>query len=167
MQWGDSGIEIFASHCHTQDHECLGLSVASEVRGALRSGTGRGRRSGPCAGGAGPQVHSEPVRLVMSWALQLEWFQGYLLGAEPMTSQPIYDEPTYVQAYDPNGHDGWGDLTITHQLTEAYPYPSPMAAVTAWRTVPTVRPRRPDGQPNRPLMAWTVTLAVIPDGRDE
>jgi hypothetical protein len=69
-------------------------------------------------------------------------------------------DPTglYLRSYDPEGHDGRGDADWTADLAQAKVFASPMEAFEEWRRVPNVLPVRPDGQPNRPLTAYSVTF---------
>ncbi len=60
---------------------------------------------------------------------------------------------SWLKSYDPDAYDGRGSATWTFD-TEA--------AMACWRTVSTVRPTRPDGQPNRPLTAATIECVELP-----
>ena len=72
------------------------------------------------------------------------------------------EEPTefdgrYVKAYDPSyihpdGYDG-GILLVTPDPAEAMQFPDMAAAIDKYRESYGLRE---DGQPNRPLTAWTV-----------
>ena len=46
----------------------------------------------------------------------------------------------------------------TEDETDAMVFPSFRAAWECWKTQSTVVPERPDGQPNRPLTAYTVEI---------
>lgn len=67
----------------------------------------------------------------------------------------------YIKAYDVNGHDGMGEAQLTLDIKEAVVWPSPFAALEAWREQSTVAPIRLDGKPNRPLTAYTVELLKL------
>jgi hypothetical protein len=69
----------------------------------------------------------------------------------------------YVKSYDPDGHDGYGDVTLTLDSAQAHVYPDGAAALEAWRAQSTVRPLRSDGLPNRPLTAFTVETEPVED----
>lgn len=64
----------------------------------------------------------------------------------------------YVESYDAEAYDGRGDVATTPDVEKARVFASPAEAMEAWRTVPKARPLRADGQPNRPLTAFTVEI---------
>jgi hypothetical protein len=64
----------------------------------------------------------------------------------------------YLKSYDPDAHGGRGTCEWTADKAAAAVYPDFAAAFEAWRQVPKSRPRRDDGQPNRPLTAFSVTF---------
>ena len=64
----------------------------------------------------------------------------------------------YLKSYDPEAHDGRGACEWTADRAQAHVYPDWAAAFEAWRQVPKARPKRGDGQPNRPLTEFTVTF---------
>lgn len=67
----------------------------------------------------------------------------------------------YVKSYDP--HDGLrGKLVVTANLQDANQFADAEDAIEVWQTVNRNHPIRPDGQPNRPLTAFTVELMRIP-----
>ena len=68
----------------------------------------------------------------------------------------VYDEPTWVRSYDPDGHDGLGDVVLTRDRALAHRYVDVAEAMTAWRATSSTHPERTDGKPNRPLTAFTV-----------
>lgn len=81
---------------------------------------------------------------------------GYTLGpSHPFT-------PGWVKRYDPEAFDGRGDLEVTQRPEEALVFASHAEAFELWRAVPSARPLRPDGKPNRPLTAYTVTIEPLP-----
>lgn len=66
----------------------------------------------------------------------------------------------YLAAFDREAFDGRGEATFTRDIARALVFPD---VETAWRFIgqrPTRRPTRPDGKPNRPLMAFT--LQILP-----
>ena len=73
------------------------------------------------------------------------------------------DAGKYLRDYDVDAHGGRGTVTWTTKLELALRFDSLAAAHMAWVTTSTVHPRRPDGRPNRPLTAFTVTIAPIPE----
>ena len=76
----------------------------------------------------------------------------------------------WVTEYDPS-RDGTGPngepmnchLLTTPDPTLAKQY-STTEALEVWRKVDSRQPRRPDGQPNRPLTAYTVEIGPPPGG---
>lgn len=87
----------------------------------------------------------------MSWVLVCHGLVGTVVEGE--RDAPV---GAYLASFDVDAHDGLGTCTWTTNLDDALHYPSTIAAIQAWRTVSRVRPRRPDGQPNRPLTAFSV-----------
>ncbi|HUV10816.1 MAG TPA: hypothetical protein VMX12_07530 [Acidimicrobiia bacterium] len=67
-------------------------------------------------------------------------------------------ERAFVRSYDPEGHDGLGDLLITADRSKAHVYDDMSEAFAAYNAQPSCRPLRGDGQPNRPLAAFTVSF---------
>lgn len=66
-------------------------------------------------------------------------------------------DPTYVR---PEGYDG-GILEVTADPKEALRFPDFEAAMTAYRQA---FGTRADGQPNRPLTAWSIEIdSLLPD----
>lgn len=55
-----------------------------------------------------------------------------------------------------------GVADLTHYLAEAIRFPTSKAAFLAWQTRSTVMPTRPDGRPNRPLTAYTMSIEEVP-----
>lgn len=78
---------------------------------------------------------------------------------------PTEFDGKYVKAYDPTyvdpvfGYDG-GLLEVTGDLREAMRFPDVQAAMEKYR-----QPfgMRWDGEPERPLTAWTITFETIPE----
>lgn len=73
----------------------------------------------------------------------------------------LADGPAYLKSYDVNANDGRGADEWTMIKAEALRFDDFMAAMAAWKTQSTVRPIRPDGRPNRPLTAYTVTFEQV------
>jgi hypothetical protein len=76
---------------------------------------------------------------------------------------PTEFDGAYVTAYDPNGNRGRGKLEVTREVGQACVFSDAQIAVEVWRR--TADPPwhvRLDGQPNRPLTAYTVRLAPAP-----
>lgn len=71
-------------------------------------------------------------------------------------------EGQYLRAYNPNGgppqHPGRGLIEWTADINEAIWFPDLAAGMAEWKRQSTNVPLRPDGRPNRPLTAYTVTF---------
>jgi hypothetical protein len=64
----------------------------------------------------------------------------------------------YVRQFDPDAHDGRGDLITTRDKSKALKFPSMREAMALWKQQSKVQPLRGDGRPNRPLTAFTVEV---------
>jgi hypothetical protein len=78
------------------------------------------------------------------------------------------EPPTYVRDYDLDAHAPGqpyptGQVRLTEDTREAKRFPSLHAALEAWREPSQAVPLRPDGEPNRPLTAFTMTFERAPD----
>lgn len=62
----------------------------------------------------------------------------------------------WVESHDVDAHDGRGAVEFTDDPAKAQTWPSAMALFDAWRRVPSARPLRADGEPNRPMTAITI-----------
>lgn len=69
----------------------------------------------------------------------------------------------YLKRYLPEAHDGQGEAEWTADLAEAVTFPDALAARQAWMHIPVSRPTREDGNPNRPLTAFSVSIERIRD----
>ncbi len=67
----------------------------------------------------------------------------------------------YLYAYSPEAHDGRGQAEFTDRLDEALLFADFTQAHEAWTWVPANRPVREDGQPNRPLTAFTMEFLPV------
>lgn len=87
-----------------------------------------------------------------------------MLIVELSTGEPTPFDGKYLVAYDASGPDS-PDLTCWLEVTD-----DPAQALRApagellelWRSVDQRRPVRPDGQPNRPLTAFTIQTLPAP-----
>jgi hypothetical protein len=64
----------------------------------------------------------------------------------------------FVKAYDPDAHDGRGEVWWTPDPLDAMLFENGALAFDCYRQTSTVRPWRPDGRPNRPLTACTISV---------
>jgi hypothetical protein len=63
----------------------------------------------------------------------------------------------YLQWSDPDARGGKGAERWTDDVAKAKKFGSFLEAMECWKAQSTVRPLRPDGRPNRPLTAFSVT----------
>ena len=72
----------------------------------------------------------------------------------------LIDSPDarWLKSFDPNAYDGLGLVEWTHDINEALKLADFIEAKDYYIQRSTIRPLRADGQPNRPLTGWTVTL---------
>lgn len=68
----------------------------------------------------------------------------------------------FVRSYDPNAQDGYGEVELTADKLKAKQFSDSTSAFEFWRQQSTVRPLREDGEPNRPLTAYTVEIVRMP-----
>lgn len=73
-------------------------------------------------------------------------------------SQAFGPLPVYLKTFDAEAHDGIGNVEITRSLDEAMLFESYDAAFALWLTQSRTKPRRPDGEANRPMTAFTVMI---------
>lgn len=71
------------------------------------------------------------------------------------------DDGRYIQSMDFEFGMGRGLLTTTPSVEKAMKFSSASAAHEFWKTQSKIRPRRPDGHPNRPLTAYHVEILPI------
>jgi hypothetical protein len=93
----------------------------------------------------------------MSTMIKCEHVTGTAFG-NPLRS-PVGQ---YLKSYDPAAMNGFGLAEWTLNPAEALKLPSWQAAFELWRSVPANRPLRGDGQPNRPLTAFSITFEDAP-----
>ena len=73
----------------------------------------------------------------------------------------------YLQAYDPEFMNGAGLATWTTNPEHALLFTTKTQAMDLWKTVPRSKPRRADGEPNRPLTAYSVEVLLAEDAIQE
>jgi hypothetical protein len=78
----------------------------------------------------------------------------------------------YLKSYDadyvpdgPTAMASWvtGKATFTDDPRDGLRFDNMAAAFECWKRQSTVQPLRPDGRPNRPLTAYTITFETVPD----
>jgi hypothetical protein len=74
--------------------------------------------------------------------------------------------PRYLKDFDPNVHAPMrpfptGHATFTEKISDAMKFDSAHAVLDFWKTQSTKVPFRPDGEPNRPLTAFTIEAVEV------
>jgi hypothetical protein len=95
------------------------------------------------------------IRMAKKSVIRVEWQGGH-------TYVPSNLEGQYVKRFDPNKFEGRGELIPTRNRDEAMVFASAEEAWDFYRQQSTTHPTRPDGKPNRPLTAFTVTIEPMP-----
>jgi hypothetical protein len=72
---------------------------------------------------------------------------------------PVYGD--YLEWSDPDDKNGWGFDGWTPDLNRAQRFATFEDAMQCWKAQSTVVPFRPDGKPNRPMTAYSVTPEKI------
>jgi hypothetical protein len=67
----------------------------------------------------------------------------------------------YLEWSDPDARNGFGDDRWTGQLRRAKRFSSFGAALECWKAQSRKRPLRDDGEPNRPMTAFSVSPVEI------
>lgn len=82
--------------------------------------------------------------------------------ATAAVSSPGLVVGNYLEWSDPNAKFGRGDDRWTPDLAKAKRFPNFRAAMECWKAQSTLVPTRPDGKPNRPMTAYSVTIEYVP-----
>lgn len=89
------------------------------------------------------------------------------------TCQPTPFDGMYLMEYDPdqsgvdpNGNPMLAHIACTSDPLQAKRYVDLMALRDDWARVSKTQPIRPDGGPNRPLTAFTITPVQVPEAVD-
>lgn len=89
-----------------------------------------------------------------------------ILGLAGDLSRRTHADGQWVKAYDPDANDGRGALATTDDPADARRFVAVGDAWDFYRQTSRVHPvRLTDGQPNRPLTAFSVVIEDAPDGR--
>lgn len=67
----------------------------------------------------------------------------------------------YLAWSNPNARHGRGDERWTPDLRQAKKFKSFEEAMACWKAQSTLVPFRPDGKPNRPMTAYSITVEKI------
>lgn len=92
----------------------------------------------------------------MSCVIVLEALEGSITVGPPAPAG------SFLMACDPDANAGRGSATWTGSIAKALRFAGPREALMCWQQQSTRLPLRPDGQPNRPLTAYTVSLLEVP-----
>lgn len=68
----------------------------------------------------------------------------------------------WLKSCDVDAHNGRGFAEFTTDPANAMTFANGIAAFDYYRRVSTVRPIREDGEPNRPLTAFTIEIIPLP-----
>lgn len=68
--------------------------------------------------------------------------------------------PCYLHKCDIEAHNGRGSVEFCFGKKQAMKFNSVKEVFELWRKESTVRPRRPDGKPNRPISALTMAVEL-------
>ena len=85
-----------------------------------------------------------------------------VIGAQmPVGTTRTQESDRYLVDFDVKEHTGRGPIPTTPDIAKAKHFTNAAEALEFWRTQSRVRPRRPDGLPNRPLTAFTVEIVPV------
>jgi hypothetical protein len=87
--------------------------------------------------------------------IKIEWLEGTQIAP---SDNP---EGSYVEEFDPDAENGRGVLKGTRDKSKAKKFADAKEAMEFYRQQSTVRPLRPDGHPNRPLTAYSVSIEGV------
>ena len=68
----------------------------------------------------------------------------------------------YLVSFDHEAHDGRGFGTFSPRLSRAMVFDTRVEAMQFWQKQSTTMPLRPDGEPNRPLTALSISVEPLP-----
>ena len=77
--------------------------------------------------------------------------------------QPVPSVGQFLRHYDPDFNHGNGHAEWTPHLSFAQRFETKEEAWALWQAVPRDKPTRPDGRPNRPLTAFTISIVPETD----
>lgn len=91
----------------------------------------------------------------MSTVIRIVDLQGVHVGGQPVPRD------TYVIRCDFDAAEGLGIVDVTTDIKLARKFAGTIEAMRYYNTVSKKHPVRPDGEPNRPLTAYTVELSTV------
>lgn len=68
----------------------------------------------------------------------------------------------FLVAYDPEALGGMGSFVWSSDVSQAMQFSDAGEAFKLWTSIPVSRPVRPDGKPNKPLTAFTISVEDAP-----
>lgn len=77
------------------------------------------------------------------------------------SGEPSREDGHYVQDLDADAHQGRGHVTWANNAYHAKHFPDTDSALAYYHTQSKKYPTRPDGQPNKPLTAYTVDIMPV------
>jgi hypothetical protein len=77
---------------------------------------------------------------------------------------PDGNEGRWLVWCDVDANRGRGAIRTTEDRADAASFPDAAEAMRYWKRTSHVRPKRPDGKPNRPLTAYTIE--IVRDGTE-
>lgn len=86
----------------------------------------------------------------------------YALSAPPLDSYNMH-HGMFLKEYEPDGNGGAGIIVSTSRLQDAKQYESVPEAIAHYRAVSKTHPKRIDGEPNRPLTAFSAEVMSYSD----
>jgi hypothetical protein len=86
-----------------------------------------------------------------------------LIEVMHVTERGSLERGHFLEWFDIEAYDGRGDARVTQDSTKAHRFTDLTAAFETWRSTSKKRPLRPDGRPNRPLTALSVTFRTCDD----
>ncbi len=112
------------------------------------------RHLAPVLGAPGDPSPPRPAPPRGGYVIRLLSPSGPVLTRDPRRAAL----PAWLASYDPDGHDGYADVEVTYARGRAQRFRTFENAWQTWQARSTIRPCREDGQPNRPLTAFTVAI---------
>lgn len=77
------------------------------------------------------------------------------------TATQLYPARRYLRRLDVDARGGRGYVAMCDDIRDAMTFADVAEAYAYWRTRSKETPTRPDGQPNRPLTAYTVEIQPL------